>query len=150
MAAFVIVGTQIHISTLFPCDDDRGGRSRRRAGAREPGTSLSKVLAVIAFLLLAWLVLRRARLAFLESRRGQEVRAVWRLLRQLGAMTGGGGRPYTGAAPSRDRTPGAAAGSRAVVLVRCAACGTHVPEEKARRDAGGVYCSEACEHRASR
>jgi hypothetical protein len=110
---------------------------------------LTKLLALVALVVLLWLALRRARAAFLASPRGQELRSIWQLLRQIGAVTQGGAEPSTGATgrgggdhhrPTATSSP--------TLLVRCTVCGTHVPEERARRRATRVYCSAACEQRA--
>ncbi|HVR29687.1 MAG TPA: hypothetical protein VMS86_09140 [Thermoanaerobaculia bacterium] len=107
------------------------------------------VLVLLAWLL--WLALRRARSLFLSSPRGREARTLWRLLRQL--LGAGPGRAATRPDSSWSTPAGAAPpGSqrRPTHLVRCSGCGTHVPENTARRGAGAlVFCSEECERRAA-
>ena len=54
---------------------------------------------------------------------------------------------FAGPAPTRQGTRGA---SPAEILVRCAACGTHVPRARALAAASGgaLYCSERCRDNA--
>jgi hypothetical protein len=120
--------------------------------------AMTRILVVLLLLLVAGLLARRAFVRFLGSPRGRELQAVWRILRQLGAQRGGA-PPFVAPGSPRDRASpagGAATATRSerdassTRLVRCRACGTHVPEDRARRSSNGqVFCSETCERRAA-
>jgi hypothetical protein len=109
-------------------------------------TTLTKLLAFAALVFLIVLAILRLRSVFLASSRGQEMLALWRLLRQLGGAGGAG--PGPSARTSTRGAPPTGEATRPIPLIRCAGCGTHVPEGSARRRPSGVFCSEACEHRA--
>jgi hypothetical protein len=112
-------------------------------------TTLTKLLAFAALVLLIVLAILRLRSVFLASSRGQEMLALWRLLRQLGGAGGAGPGPGPSARTASTRgAPPSGEAARPIPLIRCAGCGTHVPEGSARRRQWGVFCSEACEHRA--
>jgi hypothetical protein len=85
---------------------------------------MSRLLELIVFALLAWFWLERLARYF-----GAGIRA------------GRPSRPAAGPPP-----PAKAAGS----LVRCVACGVHVPQARSVAGAGGEpFCSEACRRLAA-
>ena len=108
---------------------------------------MTKLVILVAFVLLLWLAFRRARAVFLASSRGRELSALWRLLRQVRDHAS----PVdTSRQSSSSRRSGAPGGSQHPTrLVRCSACGTYVPESRTLYRAGAlVFCSEDCERRA--
>lgn len=102
------------------------------------------VVLLALFLFLLWNVARtvqRLRLSPL----GRQLAALWRLT-QGGADGGVPPRgPGSGGSPS-----GSSVGPSAAVLKRCASCGSHVPESRMTRLAGGELVCSGCRDGAER
>ena len=96
---------------------------------------MTRLLVILAVLLLVWMGTQRFFAAVLRSPEGRQLAALWRLFAGAGQTA----------------TPRAGAGTRESQsdpsqLVRCARCNTHVPVNRALRSprTDGSYCSQEC------
>ncbi len=69
---------------------------------------------------------------------------LWLFLESWLARITGRGRRRTPAPPPRAAAPRSQSSLTDVTLVRCAACGIHLPQSRTLAAAGALYCSERC------